>query len=145
MARRARSSRQKVTTVTLSVSGSNATPQGALTTHRKKDATGLLGLGTDCKDMRLASRSCCLSGTADGQFGTRFGLGVAGVRGRGRWSGTMGEEDSSKRCPTCQRVPLILFSLTDGSFEHARVGCLCHSVVLERLSMETPWTVATAK
>jgi len=57
----------------------------------------------------------------------------------------MGEENSPKRCPTCQRVPLILFSLAGGTFEHARVGCLCRSVVLEHLNTEKSWTVAAAK
>jgi hypothetical protein len=57
----------------------------------------------------------------------------------------MGEEDSPKRCPVCQRVPLILFGLAGGTFEHARVGCLCRSVVLEHLNTEESWTVAAAK
>ena len=54
-------------------------------------------------------------------------------------------EDSLKRCPTCQRVPLILFSLSRGTFDHARVGCLCRSTVLENLSSEKSWAVAAAK
>jgi hypothetical protein len=56
----------------------------------------------------------------------------------------MGEENAPKRCPTCQRVPLILFILAGGAIEHTRVGCLCRSVVLERLSTEKSWTVAVA-
>jgi len=32
-------------------------------------------------------------------------------------------------CPECKRVPLILFTLSAGIIEHARVGCLCRSVV----------------
>ena len=56
----------------------------------------------------------------------------------------MGEENAPKRCPTCQRVPLILLSLAGGTLEHTRVGCLCRSVVLEHLSMEKSWTVAAA-
>lgn len=53
-----------------------------------------------------------------------------------RARGTMGEEDSPKRCPTGQGVPLILLSLAGGTMEHARVGCLCRSAVLEQLSTE---------
>jgi len=49
-----------------------------------------------------------------------------------------------KRCPTCQRVPLILFSLAGGSIETARVGCLCRSTVLKHLR-EASWTVVAAK
>jgi hypothetical protein len=56
----------------------------------------------------------------------------------------MGEENAPKRCPACQRVPLILLSLASGTIEHARVGCLCRSVVLENLSTERSWTVAAA-
>jgi len=56
----------------------------------------------------------------------------------------MGEEDSPERCRTCQRVPLILLSLASGTIEHARVGCLCRSVILERASTEESWTVAVA-
>ncbi len=56
----------------------------------------------------------------------------------------MGEENAPKRCPTCQRVPLILLSLASGAIEHARVGCLCRSVVLEHLCSEKSWTVAAA-
>jgi len=54
----------------------------------------------------------------------------------------MGEGESPKRCPTCQRVPLILLSLAGGTIEHARVGCLCRSAVLEHLSTEESWTIA---
>ena len=56
----------------------------------------------------------------------------------------MGEENAPKRCPTYQRVPLIVLSLAGGTIEHARVGCLCRSVVLEHLSTEKSWTVAAA-
>lgn len=56
----------------------------------------------------------------------------------------MGEENAPKRCPTCQRVPLIVLSLAGGTIEHARVGCLCRSVVLEHLTTEKSWTVAAA-
>ncbi len=56
----------------------------------------------------------------------------------------MGEENTLKRCPACQRVPLIVFSFAGGAIEHARVGCLCRSVVLEHLSTEKSWTVAAA-
>ena len=56
----------------------------------------------------------------------------------------MGEENTPKRCPTCQRVPLTLLSLAAGTIEHARVGCLCRNVVLERLSTEKSWKVAAA-
>jgi len=56
----------------------------------------------------------------------------------------MGEECAPKWCSTCQRVPLILLSLADGNIEHARVGCLCRSMVLERLSTERSWMVAAA-
>jgi hypothetical protein len=41
----------------------------------------------------------------------------------------MGQE-SPIRCPTCQRVPLTLLYLAGGTIEHARVGCLCGSVIL---------------
>ena len=44
------------------------------------------------------------------------------------WSGPMGQEESPKRCPSCQRVPLVLLSLAGGIFK-ARVGCLCRSTV----------------
>jgi len=56
----------------------------------------------------------------------------------------MGEENIPKRCPACQRVPLILLSLAGGTIEHARVGCRCRSVVLEHLSTEKSWTFAVA-
>jgi len=56
----------------------------------------------------------------------------------------MEEGNAPKRCPTCQRVPLILLSLAGGVIEHTRVGCLCRSVVLEHLSTEKSWTVAAA-
>jgi len=56
----------------------------------------------------------------------------------------MGEENTPKRCPACQRVLLILLSIAGGSIEHTRVGCLCRSVVLEHLSTEKSWTVAAA-
>jgi hypothetical protein len=56
----------------------------------------------------------------------------------------MREGYSPKRCPTCQRVPLILLSLAAGAIEHARVGCLCRTVVLEHLSTEKSWKVAAA-
>jgi hypothetical protein len=56
----------------------------------------------------------------------------------------MGQEVSPKRCPICQRVPLILLSLAGGVIEKARVGCLCRSVVLEQLSTEKSWAVAAA-
>ena len=52
---------------------------------------------------------------------------------------------SPKRCPTCQRVPLILCSLAEGSIETVRVGCLCRSTVLKHPSTEASWTVAAAK
>ena len=65
--------------------------------------------------------------------------------GRGNDGAARVEEDSPKRCPTCQRVPLILFGFVGGTFEHARVGCLCRSAVLEHLSTEESWTVAAAK
>jgi hypothetical protein len=57
----------------------------------------------------------------------------------------MGQEGSPKRCPTCQRVPLILLSLAGGVIEKARVGCLCRSVVLGHPNTETSWTIAAAK
>ena len=41
----------------------------------------------------------------------------------------MGQE-SPIRCPTCQRVPLTLLYLAGGTIEHARIGCLCGSVIL---------------
>jgi len=56
----------------------------------------------------------------------------------------MREENASKRCPTCQRVPLTLVSLAGGVIEHARVGCLCRSVFIGYLSTEKSWTVAAA-
>jgi len=56
----------------------------------------------------------------------------------------MGEENTPKRCPACQRVLLILLSIAGRSIEHTRVGCLCRSVVLEHLSTEKSWTVAAA-
>jgi len=33
-------------------------------------------------------------------------------------------------CPVCQRVPLMLFRLFAGKIEHARVGCLCRSLIV---------------
>ena len=57
-------------------------------------------------------------------------------------SSTMEEENAPKRCPACQRVPLILLNLAGGAIEHARVGCLCRSVALEHPSTEKSWTVA---
>ena len=54
----------------------------------------------------------------------------------------MEEENAPKRCPACQRVPLILLNLAGGAIEHARVGCLCRSVALEHPSTEKSWTVA---
>ena len=33
-------------------------------------------------------------------------------------------------CPECKRVLLILFTCSAGIIEHARVGCLCRSVVV---------------
>ena len=56
----------------------------------------------------------------------------------------MWQENAPKRCPTCLRVPLTLVSLAGGVIEHARVGCLCRSVILGFLSTEKSWTVAAA-
>ena len=51
---------------------------------------------------------------------------------------SMGQE-SPRPCPTCQRVPLTLFYLSGGTIEHARVGCLCGSVILhDEESAEPP-------
>jgi hypothetical protein len=33
-------------------------------------------------------------------------------------------------CPECKHVPLFLFALSAGVIEHARVGCLCRSLVV---------------
>ena len=52
-------------------------------------------------------------------------LGILGTPG----VGSMGQE-SPIRCPTCQRVPLTLLYLAGGTIEHARIGCLCGSVIL---------------
>ncbi len=43
---------------------------------------------------------------------------------------TGGNEAGPKTCPTCKRVPLILFTFSAGAIERARVGCLCRSVVV---------------
>jgi len=56
----------------------------------------------------------------------------------------MGEDDARKRCPACQRVPLILISLVGGAIGHTRVGCLCRSQILEHLNTEQSCMVATA-
>jgi hypothetical protein len=39
-------------------------------------------------------------------------------------------EAAPTSCPRCERVPLILLTLSAGIIEHARVGCLCRSVAL---------------
>jgi hypothetical protein len=46
-----------------------------------------------------------------------------------RDGGKVGEE-ASKRCVTCERVPLTLYTLSAGAIVRARFGCLCSSVVL---------------
>ena len=56
----------------------------------------------------------------------------------------MGEDNAGKRCPACQRVPLILIRLVGGAIAHTRVGCLCRSEILEPLSTEQSCMVATA-
>ena len=53
-------------------------------------------------------------------------------------------EEDPERCPACQRVRLILISLVGGNIGHTRVGCLCRSEILEPLSTEQSWMVATA-
>jgi hypothetical protein len=43
----------------------------------------------------------------------------------------IGRKDALPRsCPRCERVALILFRLSAGKIEQARVGCLCRSVVV---------------
>jgi hypothetical protein len=38
-------------------------------------------------------------------------------------------EAAPTSCPRCKRVSLILLTFIAGIIEHARVGCLCRSVV----------------
>jgi len=39
-------------------------------------------------------------------------------------------EEALKRCVTCQRVPLILFTFAEGLIVRTRFGCLCSSVIV---------------
>jgi hypothetical protein len=38
--------------------------------------------------------------------------------------------EALKRCVTCERVPLTLFTYSDGMIARVRFGCLCSSVIL---------------
>jgi len=49
----------------------------------------------------------------------------------------MGEE-ALKRCVTCERVPLTLFTFSDGLIVHVRFGCLCSSMILHSDSEQNP-------
>lgn len=49
--------------------------------------------------------------------------------------------DERIACSVCQRVPLILFDLSAGKVERARMGCLCRSLILRpdaRRGKQTP-------
>jgi hypothetical protein len=70
------------TTLTHSVTGPNAAPQRLQPYPAKQMPPRSLGLGTDCNGMRLPSRSSRLCGATHNQFGTCFGLGVAGGTAR---------------------------------------------------------------
>ncbi len=43
-----------------------------------------------------------------------------------------------KRCVTGDRVPLTLFTFSDGLIVHVRFGCLCSSVILYSDSVQSP-------
>ena len=43
-------------------------------------------------------------------------------------------ENVPKRCVTCKRVPLTLFSFAEGLIVLVRFGCLCSSVIHYRES-----------
>ncbi len=47
-------------------------------------------------------------------------------------------ENVPKRCVTCERVPLILCTFSDGLILHVRFGCLCSSVIVCSGSEQSP-------
>ena len=53
------------------------------------------------------------------------------------WKATMAK-NVPKRCVTGDRVPLTLFTFSDGLIVHVRFGCLCSSVILYSDSVQSP-------